>query len=255
MLKQLTEGGQALSRAPAETTATDKVAADVRRRIERRRIAWKSSASSRRRLPWPGTLSTASRLKQHRPFFLLLSCSRNDIQLGCSPGSWMCRSFRRDRLGDLGCWAIRLNSTKQESIMKPNRTSSSADMFSHFFAHIGIVAITLAFVPPAGADVLDGSLIVRFNFDAEPVGDVIVDTSPAGGHPGANLLATWQDSEVGRTGVMSFDGTVPSQITLPAALDLNSSVGAITFWMKSDFVTPSPNPYAIIFDRRGNGGD
>jgi hypothetical protein len=128
-------------------------------------------------------------------------------------------------------------------------------MLSRFFTYLGMVALTLAVVPLAGADVIDSSLLVRFNFDAAPVGDVIVDTSPGGAHPGANILATWQDSEVGRTGVMSFDGTLASQITVPAALDLNSSVGTITFWMKSDFVTPTPNPYAIIFDRRGNGGD
>ncbi len=127
-------------------------------------------------------------------------------------------------------------------------------MLSRFFTYLGIVAFTLAFVPLAGADVLDGSLIVRFNFDAEPVGDVIVDTSPAGGHPGANILATWQDIEAGRSGVMRFDGILPSQITLPAASDLNSSVGAITFWMKSDLVTSNLNPYAIIFDRRSNNG-
>src|SRR5260370_37225536 len=139
--------------------------------------------------------------------------------------------------------------------MKPNRTSSSAERLSRFLTHVGIAALTLVFMPLAGADVIDSSLIIRFNFDAAPVGDVIVDTSPAGAHPGANIFATWQDSEAGRTGVMSFDGTLASQITVPAALDLNSSVGAITFWMKSALVTPSPNAYAIIFDRRGNCGD
>ena len=113
-------------------------------------------------------------------------------------------------------------------------------MLSRFFTYVGIVVLTLAFVPLAGADVLDSSLIVRFNFDAEPVGDVIVDTSLGGAHPGANILATWQDTEAGRAGVMSFDGTLPSQITLPAAADLNSSVGTITFWMESALVTPNP---------------
>src|SRR5260370_13713219 len=139
--------------------------------------------------------------------------------------------------------------------MKPNRTSSSAERLSRFLTHVGIAALTLVFMPLAGADVIDSSLIIRFNFDAPPVGAVIVDTSPAGAHPGANIFATWQDSEAGRTGVMSFDGTLASQITLPAALDLNSSVGATTFWMKSALVTPSADAYAIIFDRRGNGGD
>src|SRR4051812_11480392 len=128
------------------------------------------------------------------------------------------------------------------------------------FVPISFYALTLAFMlaPRLRADVLDASLKVRFNFDAEPAGDVIVDSSPAGGHSGTNNLAVWSASESGRNGVMNFDGTAPSQITLSAAPDLNSSVGAITFWMKSDLVTPTPNPYAIIFDRRetpGSGGD
>src|SRR5437868_485231 len=70
------------------------------------------------------------------------------------------------------------------------------------------------------ADVIDDSLKVRFNFDAAPVNDVIVDTSPAAGHPGANNLANWVASEDGRTGVMHFDPAAPSQIVLPAATDL-----------------------------------
>src|SRR5258708_3035791 len=108
------------------------------------------------------------------------------------------------------------------------------------------------------ADVIDASLVLRFNFDAAPVGGVIADTSPAGGHPGANTSAAWAATEGTRTGVMSFDGTVPSQITVAPPAYFNSWVGAITFWMKSSLVTPSPNPYAIIFDRRetpGGGGD
>ena len=108
------------------------------------------------------------------------------------------------------------------------------------------------------ADVIDSSLIVRLNFDAEPVADVIPDTSPAGGHPGANLGAIWTATEAGRTGVMSFDGLLPSQINIAPVSDLNSTTGAITFWMKSGTVTANPEPYAIIFDRRetpGAGGD
>jgi hypothetical protein len=108
------------------------------------------------------------------------------------------------------------------------------------------------------ADVIDSSLILRLNFDTEPVNDVILDTSPAGGHPGTNLSATWAANESGRTGVMSFDGTLPSQITVAPATNFDSPTGSITFWMKSSLVTPTPNPYAIVFDRRetpGGGGD
>src|SRR5688572_9547335 len=87
------------------------------------------------------------------------------------------------------------------------------------------------------ADVIDSSLIVRLNFEAEPVADVIPDTSPAGGHPGSNLGAIWAATEDGRTGVMNFDGLAPSQINIAPATDLNSTTGAITFWMKPSTVT------------------
>ena len=118
-----------------------------------------------------------------------------------------------------------------------------------------ILTFSMVLASSLEADVIDASLKVRLNFDAAPVGDVIADTSPAGGHPGTNSLATWAASESGRTGVMGFDGTSPSQITIAAAPDLDSTVGTIAFWMKSP---TSPTPEAIIFDRRetpGSGGD
>jgi hypothetical protein len=119
-----------------------------------------------------------------------------------------------------------------------------------------VFVLNLAIVPLVDArDVLDSSLIVRLNFDAAPVGDVIVDTSPAGGHPGTNNLATWVASENGRTGVMFFDGTVTNQITVEASSALDSTVGTIAFWMESTNVTALPNPDAILFDRRTFAGD
>src|SRR5690349_9099098 len=89
--------------------------------------------------------------------------------------------------------------------------------------------VLLAFISSSAlllGDVIDSSLVLRFNFDAAPVGDVILDTSPAGGHPGTNAAAVWAASEAGRTGVMNFDGSVPSQITVAPATNLNSSTGA-----------------------------
>jgi hypothetical protein len=105
------------------------------------------------------------------------------------------------------------------------------------------------------ADVLDGSLKVRLDFDAAPVGDIIPDRSPGGVHPGTNIGATWVAGEAGRQGVMNLDGFVPSLITVAAAPDLNSTVGTIAFWMKSTEVTANPNANAIIFDRRTAGGE
>jgi hypothetical protein len=115
--------------------------------------------------------------------------------------------------------------------------------------------LTFALVQFVHADVLDSSLLVRLNFDAAPVGDVVVDSSPGGGHPGTNVLATWMASEDGRQGVMSFDGTVPNQIKVGAAPALNSTTGTIAFWMKSTNVTGSPTGYAMLMDRRTAGGD
>src|SRR5437867_291039 len=110
--------------------------------------------------------------------------------------------------------------------MKPNRISAAALLAQLVTALAGL---NLVFVSPVHADVLDNSLIVRLNFDAAPMGDVIVDTSPAGGHPGTNNLATWVATEAGRQGVMKFDGLVPNQITVAAAPARNSPVGTIAF--------------------------
>jgi Concanavalin A-like lectin/glucanases superfamily len=140
--------------------------------------------------------------------------------------------------------------------MKKANPNPSTFFGANLFTALVLVALNLAFVPlVTAADVLDSSLIVRLNFDAAPVGNVIVDTSPAGGHPGTNNLATWVASVASRQGVMNFDGTVPNQITVGAAPALNSSVGTIAFWMNSTNVTQLPNPYVALFDRRTAGGD
>ena len=136
--------------------------------------------------------------------------------------------------------------------MKKTNPIPSTVSRTNLFTALVFLALNL---PLVAADVLDSSLIVRLNFDAAPVGDVIVDTSPAGGHPGTNNLATWMASEDGRQGVMNFDGTAPNQITVAAASPLNSPVGTIAFWMRSTNVTANPNAYAILFDRRKAGGD
>src|SRR5258708_2385735 len=41
---------------------------------------------------------------------------------------------------------------------------------------------------------LAASLVARYNFDAAPVNNVIVDSAPSAGHPGTNRLATWAAS-------------------------------------------------------------
>src|SRR3954466_15872327 len=82
-----------------------------------------------------------------------------------------------------------------------------------------------------GADVIDASLRMRLNFDAAPVSNVIVDSSPSGTHPGQNFMATWNASESGRNGVMDFRAPNPNRITVPAIPALNSTTGTISFWI------------------------
>jgi hypothetical protein len=98
--------------------------------------------------------------------------------------------------------------------------------------------------------------VVHLDFASVPAGDVVADTAPDSvRHDGTNLGAIWVANETGRTGVMSFDGAMPSQITISAAPDLNSMRGTIAFWMKSAKTTPTPNPYAMLFDRRAMPAD
>src|SRR5262249_38707937 len=70
---------------------------------------------------------------------------------------------------------------------------------------------TITSPPPAILTILPrpslgASLIARYNFDAAPVNDVIVDSAPGARHPGTNRLATWAASVAGRTGIMQFAG-------------------------------------------------
>jgi len=97
--------------------------------------------------------------------------------------------------------------------------------------------------------------VVLFAFDAAPQADVIVDTSPGANHNGVNVGATWVASQDGRTGVMSFDPSVPSQITVAGVPDLNSMRGTIAFWMKSLLATPAPLTETMLLDRRAMPAD
>jgi concanavalin A-like lectin/glucanase superfamily protein len=117
--------------------------------------------------------------------------------------------------------------------------------------------LILASVTPAfAADVIDSSLLMRFNFDAAPVNNVIVDTSPAATHPGTNVGAVWSASEMGRSGVMDFTAPNFNRIKVPAIPALNSSVGTISFWIKTAGNSLVQGDYAaILFDRRTSEGD
>src|SRR5207248_5895044 len=102
------------------------------------------------------------------------------------------------------------------------------------------------------------ALVVRFNFDAAPVGNIIVDSKPSGiAHNGVNAGATWVASStdlapvpITRSGVMQFSAAGSSQMTLSANTDFNSTKGTIVFWMRSAGAIGSGNFGAMIMDRR-----
>ena len=109
--------------------------------------------------------------------------------------------------------------------------------------------------PVFAADVIDASLRMRFNFDAAPVNNVIVDSSPSATHPGTNFLAVWSASESSRSGVMDFKAPILNRITVPAIPALNSSTGTICFWIKTPGNRARGDYAAILFDRRTSDGD
>jgi len=97
-------------------------------------------------------------------------------------------------------------------------------------------------------------------------GGGIEDSKPAGTlHHGLNVgvSCTWVASNtdaaatpVTRTGVEQFTYSTPSQITIPADPDFNSTVGTITFWMRPPYISlPGPgNEGAMLVDRRTSSG-
>src|SRR5437667_7889692 len=117
------------------------------------------------------------------------------------------------------------------------------------------VLVIFSLSPAFAADVIDASLRMRFNFDAAPVSNVIVDSSPSATHPGTNFLATWSSSESSRTGVMDFKAPIVNRITIPAIPALNSSNGTICFWLKTSGNRVRGDYAAILFDRRTSDGD
>ena len=100
-------------------------------------------------------------------------------------------------------------------------------------AGVLVFSLTWPSIKPAyAADVTNG-LKLQFKFDSAPVNNLIVDTSPAGTHPGTNYFATWQAIENGRTGVVDFIAPIPNSITVPAIPALNSTQGTISFRLKT----------------------
>ena len=103
--------------------------------------------------------------------------------------------------------------------------------------------------------------VVHFEFAGNPStnNNIVVDSSPVGTNSGLNGgtlygPATWVAIQDGRTNVMSFDPTVPSQITIAPNPTLNSVRGTIAFWMEAPVPSTSPD-YVDIVDHRSSVGD
>lgn len=89
--------------------------------------------------------------------------------------------------------------------------------------------------------------------------EVVADTKPVGTpHAGSNNGARWAAANGDRSGVMQFIGTNTTQINLPNNADFQSTVGTISFWMRSpttnDPATGPGNEGATLFDWRGGSG-
>lgn len=96
-------------------------------------------------------------------------------------------------------------------------------------------------------------------------GGIIEDTKPTGTpHHGYNLGSEWTASSadstaptpITRTGIQQFLTADGDQIIIPANADFNSTVGTISFWIRSNTESvPGPgNEGAMIFDRRTSAG-
>lgn len=94
-------------------------------------------------------------------------------------------------------------------------------------------------------------------------GGVIEDSNPSSTkHHGYSFGASWVASSldtaaspVTRSGVEQFSAATPSQITIPAHSDFNSTIGTICFWMRANAPLPGPGTEgAILVDRRTSSG-
>ena len=118
-------------------------------------------------------------------------------------------------------------------------------------AALWLAVCSLAFSPAAWAD--NDLLKLRFNFDAAPVDNVVVDQ--LGRHHGTVAGAQWAAAEDGRSGVMRFIVPVVPQIIITPTSEFDGTEGTIAFWMKSGPNSGPGNDGAILFDRRSSLGD
>ena len=108
----------------------------------------------------------------------------------------------------------------------------------------------------ARADVLDDSLVARYNADAAD--QLLLDTAPGHtvSHDGTGDNVGWVASDSGRNGLLQFTAqSTTTQFTVDPHPDLDSTVGTISFWMNSQGNLGPGNDASMILDRRGGLGD
>ena len=104
-----------------------------------------------------------------------------------------------------------------------------------------------------------GSLTID-QITASRARNLLVNSSPAGGHDGTDLGAVWvatstDADNVTRSGVMQFSAALTNQIAVAGETNFDSTTGTIMFWMRSAGVVDSAitNP-ATLFSRSGVDG-
>ena len=106
------------------------------------------------------------------------------------------------------------------------------------------------------------ALALRWNFDAAPVADLLLDTKPTGTPRfGTNDSARWVGLSldagavaVRRDGVMRLDPAEGSQLVAGPSADFNGLRGTISFWMRSAGNSGPGEEGAILFDHRSTRG-
>src|SRR6266702_2055435 len=128
---------------------------------------------------------------------MFYKCAKLSPRIVQQPGRAACVSelIRRSKRTD------RTNTRNlQQSLLPMKNLRSPFEMKKLSLVLTAFLLVVSSLRPVFAADVIDASLRMRFNFDAAPVNNVIVDSSPSATHPGPNSLAVWSASESSRSG-------------------------------------------------------
>ena len=138
----------------------------------------------------------------------------------------------------------------------PTNSSVDATWTQAGFDDTGWPAGPQAFGYSSGATELVGldAMKTRLDFTTPPASPMVYDGS-GWNHDGSGTNAAWLASVGGRSGVMDFNATLPSQLIVAPHSDFNSVTGTIAFWVRTSGNTGAGSEGAIIFDRRNVSGD